>query len=431
MIILIYILLISFIIFLISNIPIAFTLLFSSFIFIKDWGMIAPGILPTRMFDAINSFSYLAVPFFILAGQLMNRTGITKRLIEFANVVIGRIHGGLAQVNILASIIFAGLTGAGVADTAAVGGILIPAMKEQGFDKDYSAAVTAASSVIGPIIPPSILMVIYANIVGISVGNLFAGGFIPGLLIGLGLMIVAYFQARKHNHPRREEQVSFKEIVLTTKDALLALLMPIIIVGGILGGIFTPTEAAAVAVAYALFVGKFIFKSLTFEDLKESLLESAKTTGVILIIISCAAAFGWSLTILHVPTMLANFIMSITQNPLLVLLMINILLLFVGMVLEIGAAVIILAPILAPLVVQLGIDPLHFAIIMVVNLNIGLATPPLGVCLFVAAPIAKTTLERISKAILPFLAVEVAVLLIITYVPDLILFLPRLLGYGG
>lgn len=427
----VYILLGSFIIFLISNIPIAFTLLFSSFVFIKEWGMIDAGIVPTRMFDAINSFSYLAVPFFILAGQLMNKTGITNRLVKFANVVIGRIHGGLAQVNVLASIIFAGLTGAGVADTAAIGGILIPAMKKQGFDKDYSAAITAASSVIGPIIPPSILMVIYANIVNMSVGSLFAAGFVPGILIGIGLMIVAYFQAKKHNHPRREEQASAKEIALATKDAVLALLMPTIIVGGILGGVFTPTEAAAVAVAYALFVGGVIFKSLTLEDLKESLLESAKTTGVILLIISCAAAFGWSLTILHVPTMLANFIMSITQNPLLILLMINVLLLFVGMVMEIGAAVIILVPILAPLVAELGIDPLHFAIIVIVNLNIGLATPPLGVCLFVAAPIAKTTLEKISKAIIPFLAVEIVALLIITYFPGLILFLPRLLGYGG
>lgn len=425
----VYVLLISFIVFLFVNIPIAFTLLFSSFIFIKDWGVISPGIIPTRMFDAINSFSYLAVPFFILAGQLMNKTGITTRLIEFANVVIGRVHGGLAQVNILASIIFAGLTGAGVADTAAIGGILIPAMEKQGFDKDYSAAVTAASSVIGPIIPPSILMVIYANIVGISVGSLFAAGFIPGLLIGIGLMIVAYVQAKRHNHPRRKEQASFKEIIIATKDAILALLMPLIIVGGILSGVFTPTEAAAVAVAYSLLVGVVIFKSLTLQDLKDSLLESAKTTGVILIIISCASAFGWSLTIIHVPTMLANFIASITQNPWLILLMINILLLFVGMVMEIGAAVIILAPILAPLVANLGIDPLHFAIIVVVNLNIGLATPPLGVCLFVASPIAKTTLEKISKAIIPFLAVEIVVLLLITYIPNLVLFLPKLLGY--
>ncbi|AZO93767.1 TRAP transporter large permease [Halocella sp. SP3-1] len=427
----IYLLLIAFFVLLISNIPIAFTLLFSSFIFLHEWGMISPGILPNKVFNGINSFPYLAVPFFILAGQLMNKTGITTRLVKFADIVIGKIHGGLAQANILSSIIFAGLTGSGVADTSAVGSILIPAMTEQGFDKDYSAAVTAASSVIGPIIPPSVLMVIYANIVGISVGDLFVAGFIPGVLIGLGLMILAYYFAKRDNHPRRTEAVSTKEVLLTTKDALLAILMPVIIIGGIVGGIFTPTEAAAVAVAYALFVGFFIFRSLKLSDLPSALLESVKTTGTILIIIACAAIFGWALTILRVPSLLAAAITGVTQNPLIVLLFINILLLFVGMIMEIGAAVIILAPILAPLVAQLGIDPLHFAIIMVVNLNIGLATPPLGVCLFVAAPIAKTTLERVSRAILPFLAVEIAVLFLLTYWPKLVLFLPNLLGYGG
>ncbi len=424
-------LLIPFALLLISGIPIAFCLLFAVFIFMHAWGMIPFSIIPKYMFSGINSFPLLAVPFFILAGQLMNMSGITGRLVEFANVVIGRIHGGLAQVNILASIIFAGLTGAGVADTSAIGSILIPAMEKQGFDRDYSAAVTAASSVIGPIIPPSVLMVIYANVVGISVGDLFSAGFIPGILVGLGLMVLTYYYAKKHHHPRRTERVTLQQFISVTKDALLALLMPTIIVGGILGGIFTPTEAAAVAVAYALFVGFFIFKSLKITDLPGALLESAKTTGIILLIISCATIFGWGLTVLHLPELLANTVLSVTTNPIIVMLFINIFLLFMGMIMEVGANVIILAPVLAPLAIELGIDPLHFALIMIVNLNIGLATPPLGVCLFVAAPIAGTSLEKLSRAIWPFLLIEIIVLLILTYSPSLVLFLPRLFGYGG
>jgi tripartite ATP-independent transporter DctM subunit len=361
----------------------------------------------------------------------MNRSGITGRLILFSNIVIGKVAGGLAQVNIFASIIFAGLTGSGVADTSAIGSILIPAMKKEGFKSDYSAAVTAASSVIGPIIPPSILMVIYANVMGISVGDLFAGGFIPGLLIGLGLMVVCFYYAKKYHHPKRTSTVSWREFFSVTKDAILALIMPAIIIGGILGGIFTPTEAAAVAVGYALFIGFFVFRSLKLKDLPECFLESAKVSGIILLIISCATAFGWGLTILKMPETLANTIVSITENPAFVLLLINIFLLFMGMIMEVGANVIILAPILAPLAIKLGVDPLHFAIIMIVNLNIGLATPPLGVCLFVAAPLAKVSLEDVSRAIFPFLLVEIAVLLLLTYLPSLTLVLPRLLmGYG-
>lgn len=423
--------LVPFALLIITGMPIAFCLLFATFIFLFKWGMIAPTIVPKNMFAGIDSFYLLAVPFFVLAGQVMNRSGITGRLVLFSNIVIGKVAGGLAQVNIFASIIFAGLTGSGVADTSAIGSILIPAMKKEGFRSDYSAAVTAASSVIGPIIPPSILMVIYANVMGISVGDLFAGGFVPGLMVGLGLMVLCFFYAKKYNHPRRTTSVSFKEFLSVTKDAILALIMPGIIIGGILGGIFTPTEAAAVAVGYAMIIGFFVFRSLKLSDLPECFLESAKVSGVILLIISCATAFGWGITILKMPEMLAKSIMSVTTNPVLVLLLINLFLLFMGMIMEVGANVIILAPILAPLAISLGVDPLHFAIIMIVNLNIGLATPPLGVCLFVAAPIAKVSLEDVSKAIFPFLLVEIAVLLLLTYMPSLTLLLPRILmGYG-
>jgi tripartite ATP-independent transporter DctM subunit len=423
--------LIPFALLMIAGIPIAFCLLFATFIFLQSWGQIAPTIIPKNMFSGLDSFHLLAVPFFVLAGQVMNKSGITNRLIHFSNIVVGKIPGGLAQVNVFVSIIFAGLTGSGVADTSAIGSILIPGMQKVGFSKEYSAAVTASSSVIGPIIPPSILMVIYANVMGISVGDLFSGGFVPGLLIGVGLMILCFYFAQKYHHPRRTEKISWREALLATKDAILALIMPIIIIGGILGGIFTPTEAAAVAVGYAFFIGFFVFRSLKLHDLPDCFLESAKVSGIILLIISCATAFGRALTVVRMPETLAKYIISISVNPLIVLLLINIFLLFMGMIMEVGANVIILAPILAPLAVKLGVDPLHFAIIMIVNLNIGLATPPLGVCLFVAAPIAKVSLEDVSKAIFPFLLVEVAVLLFLTYMPSLTLVLPRLLmGYG-
>jgi len=259
--------LIPFALLMIVGVPIAFCLLFATFIFLFKWGMIGPGIIPKNMFFGIDSFYLLAVPFFVLAGQVMNKSGITGRLVLFSNIVIGKVAGGLAQVNIFASIIFAGLTGSGVADTSAIGSILIPAMEKEGFARDYSAAVTAASSVIGPIIPPSVLMVIYANIMGISVGDLFAGGFVPGVAIGLGLMALCFYYAKKYHHPKRSGSVSFKEFLLVTKDAILALIMPGIIIGGILGGIFTPTEAAAVAVGYAFFCRIFCLPLIKVERL--------------------------------------------------------------------------------------------------------------------------------------------------------------------
>lgn len=424
-------LLIPFFVMMASGIAIAFCLVFAALVFIVMWGAVPLSTIPRSLYGGIDSFYLLAIPFFVLAGQLMNKSDITSRLVRFSDLVVGKIAGGLAQVNILVSIIFAGLTGSGVADTSAVGSILIPAMTKQGFKPEYSAAVTAASSIIGPIIPPSVLMIIYANIMGMSVGSLFAAGFAPGLGIGLGLMILSYFFAIKQNHPRRVTTYTAREAALLTKDAILALIMPIIIIGGIVGGVFTPTEAAAVAVAYALIVGFVIFRTLKLSDLPECFLQSARVSSIILLIISCAAAFGWALTVIRVPSILARSIFSITTNKYVILLMINVFLLFMGMIMETGANCIILAPILAPMAIRAGVDPLHFAIIMIVNLNIGLATPPLGVCLFVAAPLAKVSLEQLSKAISPFLAVNIVVLLILTYWEGFALFVPRLLlGYG-
>ncbi|MDD4363915.1 MAG: TRAP transporter large permease [Atribacterota bacterium] len=420
---------ITFLITLFSGMPIAFALGISAFVFFTQWGGVPMDVIAHRFFDSINQFVLLSIPFFILAGEIMNKTGITKNLVEFAYICVGKLRGGLAHANILASILFAGLTGAGVSDTSALGSILIPAMKEKGFEADYSAAVTAASSVIGPIIPPSIIMVVFGSIMGISVGSLFAAGFVPGILIGIGLMIMAYIISSKRGHPRRTEPVKLKEFLIAFKDAFLALLMPIIIIGGILGGVFTPTEAAAIAVAYGLIIGFFVYRTLKLSDLPECLLKSAITTSIILLIIGFANVFGWALAIERIPQQLARFFISMGLNKITFLLVVNGLLLFMGMIMETGANAILLGPVLMPVAVQLGINPLHFAMIMLVNLNIGLATPPLGVCLFVAAPIAEISLEKLSKAIFPFLAVEVIVLLFLTYIPELTLIVPRLIGF--
>ncbi|MCL2001464.1 MAG: TRAP transporter large permease [Planctomycetes bacterium] len=413
------------------GIPISLCLLFASFIFTAAWGRVPVSILPKSMFGGVDSFYLLAIPFFILAGNLMNRTGITNRLIRFSDLIVGKIAGGLAQVNIFASIIFASLTGSGVADTTAIGTMLIPAMVKRGFTPEYSAAVTAASSVIGPIIPPSILMVIYSNVIGISLGDLFTAGFAPGIGIAVAMGVIAYYYAKKHNHPIREESISFREALSLTWNALLALLMPLIIIGGILGGIFTPTEAAAVSVLYALIIGFIVFRSLTWKSLFESLLESGRQSGVIMFIIACAAPFGWALTISRIPSIIAAAMLQLTTDKYLLLFIINIFLLFMGMIMETGANCIILAPILAPLAINAGVEPLHFAIVMVVNLNIGMSTPPLGVCLFIAASIAKIKFEALVRAISPFLAAEIVVLFILTYSETIALFVPRMLGYKG
>lgn len=423
-------LLIPFAALLLTGAPIAFALAVASFSFLSAWNTISFDVIPQRMFGGIDSFPLMAIPFFILAGELMNATGITVRLVRFAHLIVGRVPGGLAQANVVASIFFAGLTGAGVADTSAIGSILIPAMVEEGYSPEYSAAVTASSSVIGPIIPPSIVMVIYGSTVGLSIGALFAAGFVPGLLIGLGLMVVCHYYAIKLNHPRRLEPVTIKEFLIGFKDAFIALLMPLIIIGGILSGMFTPTEAAAVAVGYALLAGVFVFRTLTFKSVMECMAKTARTSSIILFIIGSAAVFGWAMTVERVPQQIAELFLSITDSPAVMLMLINVFLLIMGMFMETGANVIILAPILAPIAAKFGIHPLHFALVMIVNLNIGLATPPLGVCLFVACPIAGVTLEELTKAILPFLLVEVAVLLLITYVPWFILVVPRMLGFA-
>ncbi len=384
--------------------------------------------VPQRFYSGVDLFALMAMPFFMLAGDIMNRIEITHKLVRLANALVGHIRGGLAHVNIMVSIFFAGLTGAAVSDTAALGTMLIPSMEREGYDRSFAAAVTAASSIIGPIIPPSIIMVIYGSLMRVSIAGLFAAGIVPGVLVGLVLMVFAGIISKKRNYPIGEKRASLKEVGQSAKGALIPILMPIIILGGILGGVFTPTEAAAVAVLYAVIIGFFVYRNLKLKDIPDLLYEMVKNNGSVFIILASAAILGWILSMEQIPELVGAAILNISENPYIVMLIINAILLILGMFMDMTAGIIILGPILHPLAVSMGVHPLHFGIIMVVNLNIALMTPPLGACLFVACGITKLSLEEISKEILPFILAVLAALLLITFVPAISLTVPRLLG---
>ena len=385
-------------------------------------------VVAQRIFTGIDSFPLMAVPFFVLAGDLMNQGGTTLRLVRFSNALVGWIRGGLAHTNIVASMFLAGISGSAVADASAIGGILIPGMTKEGYDVDFSAAVTASASTMGPIIPPSILMVIYGVTTGVSIGALFAAGFIPGVLIGFSLMAVAYVISRRRNYPKLA-RMSFPEFIIAFRKAIFALLAPVIILGGILLGIFTPTEAAAVAVAYAFFVGVFVFRELRLADIPKILVQSGITTSVLLLVIGTANVLSWVLSAEQIPQKIAETMLGISKDPYFILLLINLFLLVVGMFMEGGAAIIILAPVLAQVAQAVGLHPLHFGFVMVLNLVIGLLTPPLGVCLFVACSIARISLVELVRAIFPFLMVEIGVLFLVSYFPVVVMWIPKLLGY--
>jgi tripartite ATP-independent transporter DctM subunit len=414
---------------LVIGIPIAFVLGLVPLLYLIFFRGIPLVAIASRLYGGIDNYTLLALPFFILAGNLMNHTGITKDLVNLARLLVGRVRGALAQVNIVVSIIFAGLTGAAVADTAAIGSILVPAMVEEGYSPEYSAAVTATSSIIGPIIPPSIIMVIYSSVTGESVGALFMGGFIPGLLVAASLMVLAYYYAVKNNHPKRTERIERKEAMQIIKRSVVALCVPVIIIGGILSGMFTPTEAAAIACFYAFLVGIFYYRALTAKNMIDSLIGAGIVSATILFIISTSQVFSMVLTLERIPEHIAQVMTTVVPNKYIFLLIVNILLFFMGMIMETGASVILLAPILLPVAISFGIHPLHFALVMLVNLNVGLATPPVGVCLFTVSPIAKVSLEKIIPKAMPFVMAEMVAVFLITYIPDLILLLPRLTGF--
>jgi tripartite ATP-independent transporter DctM subunit len=386
--------------------------------------------LLSRLYNGMFSFPLMAIPFFILAGELMNTGGITHRLVHFSHTLIGHVRGGLAQVNILSSILFAGLSGSAVADTSALGSILIPAMERDGYTRRFAAAVTASSSVIGPVIPPSIIMVVYAYIMGVSVGGLFAAGFVPGLMMGGGLMIVTSILARHRKFPRSAGRAGVAEVGSAFGSAFLPLLTPFIILGGIVSGVFTPTEAAAAAVAYALVLSMLITRTLPLQRIPDMLYRAGLASSSILLVIGAATVFGWVTSLSGAPTAISGMLTAISDNPLVVLFCVNILLFVVGMFFDAGPAILILGPLLGPTMGALGVEPLHFAIIMCVNLTVGLATPPMGLVLFVASTLTRLSILDIAKDMWPFLLVHVAVIFLITYFPVLTMTLPPWLGFG-
>ncbi len=419
---------ITLIVSLVLTVPIGFSLGIASLAYIFATDQLTLGFVARNMVTGTDSFPIMAIPFFVFAGELMGGGGISKRLLDVANVFFGRIRGGLAIVTVVVCMFFAAISGSGPATVAAVGGMVVPTMLEKGYDKKFVLALIAAAGSIGVIIPPSIPMVVYSVTVNSSVSSLFLAGFIPGILIGLVLIVYSYVYARKAGYKGDTEPFSIGRALREVWRGKWALLSPVIILGGIYGGIFTPTEAAAVSVIYSLIIGLFVHKELNFKQMLDVTKRSCETTATILVVIGCATGFSKVLTLGRIPTTVATLLTTMTDSKVLILLLINLLLLLVGCFMETVCAIMILAPILFPVVTALGVDPIHFGIIMVTNLAIGFITPPLGVNLFVASRVGETTLDVVIRGIVPFLVLMIATLMLITYVPAISMFLPNLLG---
>jgi C4-dicarboxylate transporter DctM subunit len=419
---------IGFSVLILIGVPIAFAMGVASLLAIVVHGGMPFSLLAQRALVGADSYALLAIPFFILAGNLMNYGGITSRLIAFANAVVGRFRGGLAQTTVLSTMLFSGISGSAVADATALGKVLIPAMKRQGYGAPFSAALMASASVNGPIIPPSIPMVIYGLSVGkgVSIAALFIGGVIPGLMLGLSLMAMAYYIAVKRNYPVYE-RVPWRELPRRAVPALWAMMMPVIILVGVTAGIFTVTESAAVAVLYAAFIGLVVYRELKPSDLVPILIQTALDSALVMFIIALASGFGYLMAISGLPREIAAWISSISTNPIAILLLINGLLLVVGCFMEAIAAMLILIPVLIPIVQAAGIDLVHFGLIMVFNLMLGLLTPPVGILLYICANFAEVKLEDEVREVLPFLGVGLLVLLLLTLFPPLVLWLPDLI----
>jgi tripartite ATP-independent transporter DctM subunit len=414
-----------FIITILIGLPVAFCLCFTSIVtmFWQDISLLA---FVQNLSLGINSFPLLAVPFFILSGQLMNTGGMTHRIFNFANYIVGPIRGGLGQVNIAASLVFAGMSGAAVADAAGLGVVEINAMKDAGYDSDFSVAITAASSTIGPIIPPSIIMVIYGIAAEVSIGRLFVGGILPGILMTLALAILTYVIATRRHYPV-EAKVSAMTALKGFIIALPALFSPLIIVGGILGGVFTPTEAGAVAVLYSLVLGLFVYKELKLKDLPKIFIEAMLTTSLLLFIVGAAKTFGWVLTYFRIPAEFAEFVSTLTSDPLLIIFLFIGVYLFLGCFMEAAATVIMTVPVVLPLIKAVGIDPVFFGVVVSMCMSIGTLTPPLGIVMYIMCEIGDISVERYTRVILPYLIVLIAVIILMAVFPNVVLYLPNLL----
>lgn len=410
------------------GLPVGFVIGFAGMIGILDMGPRFMGMAPDRLFAGLDLFPFLAMPFFILAGEIMNKSGITLGLVKLADSLVGWLRGGMAHSNMVASVLFAGITGSATADAAAFGNTLVPAMEKAGYTRRFACAVTAAGSIIGPTIPPSTLAIIYGSIMGVSIAGLFAAGILPGLLICIICMIVIALLAKRLNLPKGETKPSLCSVWAAFKEGWLAAILPVFILGSILGGIATPTEAAAIAVGYALFVGGVVYRALSWNDLYWICVRTTRITGVIFLIIASATILGWWMTFNQVPQLIAAFFLSVSSDPNVILGMILLLLLLIGLFMDINATLIILAPVLAPLTASIGMDPVHAGIVIILALNISLMTPPVGACLFVLASVTKEKVEAITSALWPFIIAEFLILIVVAYWPGLTLFIPRLMG---
>jgi len=408
--------------------PIAFAIGIASLAFILMTDPINLINVPLRMFAGINSFTLLALPFFILAAEIMIRAGVSTKLFRWVNLLVGTVRGGLAYVNILISTIFGSISGAALSDIAALGRIEINSMVENGYKKDFSCALTAASSLQSPLIPPSSIAILYAGIMNLSVGSVLLGGALPGILLGSAQALYIFLNGKKLNLPKIERKVSSEEALKIWKDGLIALFMPLIILVGIIGGVFTPTEAAAVAVLYSLLAAVIVYRQVKLKDIYMAITETVRTTSILFIIVSCAAIFSWVLSSERVPEHIARFLLSLTKDKYILLTIIIILLLIVGMWMETGAAIILFAPILAPIAVRMGVHPIHFAIVMILNLVIGLITPPVGVVLYATCKVGDISFEDLVRALVPYFFISFIVLAFVTYIPEIALYLPRLVG---
>ena len=406
-----------FILFLVASVPVAISLGLASALALLYSGKVSSSYIAQGLVTSIDSFPLMAVPFFILAGDLMGAGGLSRRLLAVANVFFGRYTGGLAIIGVVTCLFFAAISGSGPATVAAIGGLLLPAMAKAGYDKGYSVGLLASAGSLGIIIPPSIPMIIYAVSANVSITQMFLAGIIPGLMIGVFLIVTAWLKARKEGYTGSEQRFNAAQAWAVISDAKWALLVPVIILGGIYGGVFTPTEAAAVGVIYGFIVGVFVYRELQWKDLYKVISTSALTSATVIVIVGTATIFGRMLAIERIPFMIADYIVHLTDNPILILLLVNVLLLFVGMFMETLAAIIILVPILLPVVTAVGVDPIHFGIVMIVNLAIGMVTPPVGVNLFVGARVGETSLEKVSAGSMPFVFAMFLALILTTYVP--------------
>ncbi len=415
----------SFFVMLICRFPIAFAIGISSVLTVIYLGLPIMQVAQL-MVKGVNIFTLMAVPFFIMAGEIMGAGGISKRLINLSNALVGWVRGGLAMVNVVASMFFGGISGSSTADTASLGTILIPMMRKQGYDDEFSTNITMTSSVQGLLIPPSHNMVMYAMVAGsVSVGRLFLAGIIPGITLGIALMIYSYYLSVKRNYPKGDP-FNLKHVMTTLADSIWGLVTVIIVVFGVVTGVFTATESAAIAVLWAIFVSVFIYKELTFVKLWHVIERSLGTLAIVMILISTSQVFGWLLTYLRMPEMVANGITGLTDNKYVILLILNITMLMLGTIMDMSAIILVATPILLPIAIGAGLDPVHFGVVMILNLGIGLITPPVGGTLFVGSAVSGVPIERLTKTLMPFFMVMITVLLIITYIPSIVMFLPDL-----